>query len=91
MDDAEVPKINIFIAEDHEITRVGLRLTLEHVPGFSVVGEAADGKMTVKKVAELKPPSRSNGYRIAFDGWHRCHHENQTRSARDARDYAHVA
>ncbi len=55
MDDAEAPKINIFIAEDHEITRVGLRLTLEHVPGFSVVGEAADGKMTVKKVAELKP------------------------------------
>lgn len=55
MDDAEAPKIDIFIAEDHEITRVGLRLTLEHVPGFSVVGEAADGKATVKKVAELKP------------------------------------
>ncbi|CAN5590048.1 response regulator transcription factor [soil metagenome] len=55
MDDAEAPTINIFIAEDHEITRVGLRLTLEHVPGFAVVGEAADGKMTVKKVAELKP------------------------------------
>lgn len=55
MDDTVTPKINIFIAEDHEITRVGLRLTLEQVPGFSVVGEAADGKMTVKKVAELKP------------------------------------
>lgn len=55
MDDAAAPTINIFIAEDHEITRVALRLTLEHVPGFSVVGEAADGKMTVKKVAELKP------------------------------------
>ncbi len=55
MDDTVTPKIDIFIAEDHEITRVGLRLTLEQVPGFSVVGEAADGKMTVKKVAELKP------------------------------------
>ncbi|MBI2810687.1 MAG: response regulator transcription factor [Candidatus Melainabacteria bacterium] len=55
MDDGEAQKINIFIAEDHEITRVGLRLTLERVPGFSVVGEAADGKMTVKKVIELKP------------------------------------
>jgi NarL family two-component system response regulator LiaR len=55
MDDVEAPKISIFIAEDHEITRVGLRLTLENVPGFSVVGEAADGKTTVKKVAELKP------------------------------------
>jgi two-component system, NarL family, response regulator LiaR len=55
MDDAEAQTINIFIAEDHEITRVGLRLTLEHVPGFCVVGEASDGKMTVKKVSELKP------------------------------------
>lgn len=55
MDSIDAPKLNIFIADDHEITRVGLRLTLEQVPGFSVVGEAADGKMTVKKVAELKP------------------------------------
>jgi NarL family two-component system response regulator LiaR len=55
MDDAEAQTINIFIAEDHEITRVGLRLTLEHVPGFCVVGEASDGKTTVKKVSELKP------------------------------------
>jgi DNA-binding NarL/FixJ family response regulator len=55
METADVSTINIFIAEDHEITRVGLRLTLENVPGFCVIGEAADGKVTVKKVAELKP------------------------------------
>lgn len=47
--------IDILIAEDHEITRVGLKLTLEHIPGFRVVGEAEDGTSAVAKVAELKP------------------------------------
>jgi DNA-binding NarL/FixJ family response regulator len=55
METPDLPTINIFIAEDHEITRVGLKLTLEHIPGFKVVGEAEDGKGTVRKVAELKP------------------------------------
>jgi NarL family two-component system response regulator LiaR len=55
METADTPSITIFIAEDHEITRVGLKLTLEHVPGFHVVGEAEDGKGTVKQVTELKP------------------------------------
>jgi DNA-binding NarL/FixJ family response regulator len=49
------PTIEIFIAEDHEITRVGLRLTLENIPNFKVVGEAGDGKTAVSKVKELKP------------------------------------
>lgn len=47
--------ITILIAEDHEITRVGLRLTLEQVLDFKVVGEAEDGRSTIIKVAELKP------------------------------------
>jgi len=55
METQDTPTINIFIAEDHEITRVGLKLTLEHVSGFKVVGEAEDGKRTVKEVLELKP------------------------------------
>lgn len=45
----------IFIAEDHEITRVGLRLTLDQVEDFQVVGEAEDGKTTVEKVLDLNP------------------------------------
>jgi DNA-binding NarL/FixJ family response regulator len=55
MDTPDSSTINIFIAEDHEITRVGLKLTLEHTEGFRVVGEAEDGKKTVKEVLELKP------------------------------------
>lgn len=55
METAGIPTIDIFIAEDHEITRVGLKLTLENISGFRVVGEAEDGKDAVKQVAELKP------------------------------------
>jgi DNA-binding NarL/FixJ family response regulator len=47
--------IDIFIAEDYEITRVGLRLTLAHVPDFNVVGEAEDGLTAVDLVIKLKP------------------------------------
>ncbi len=47
--------IDIFIAEDYEITRVGLRLTLAHVPDFNVVGEAEDGLTAVDMVVKLKP------------------------------------
>ncbi len=47
--------IDIFIAEDYEITRVGLRLTLAHVADFNVVGEAEDGLTAVDMVVKLKP------------------------------------
>lgn len=52
---AEKDVIRIFIAEDHEITRVGLRLTLEQLSGFKVIGEANDGMLSVEKVLEMKP------------------------------------
>jgi len=54
MEDVE-KQIEIFIAEDYEIGRVGLRLTLANVSDFKVVGEAEDGTATVQKVIELKP------------------------------------
>ena len=47
--------ISIVIAEDHEITRVGLKLTLEQMEGFQVVGEANNGKEAVEQVIEKKP------------------------------------
>ncbi|MBC7999644.1 MAG: response regulator transcription factor [Leptolyngbya sp.] len=47
--------ISVFIAEDHEITRVGLRLTLEQISGFRVIGEANDGRLAVESVISLKP------------------------------------
>ncbi len=55
MDIQSTSPITIFIAEDYEITRVGLRLTLENVPEFLVIGEAEDGVTAVKEVIEKRP------------------------------------
>ena len=49
------PAIRILIADDHAIFRDGLRKLLEAEPGFTVVGEAADGAEAVKLAAKLKP------------------------------------
>jgi DNA-binding NarL/FixJ family response regulator len=49
------PPVTIFIVEDHEITRIGLRLLLENMPGYSVIGESTDGKQAIKQVLEFKP------------------------------------
>ena len=47
--------VRIVIADDHAIFRDGLRRLLEAEPGFTVVGEAADGHEAVQRVLELKP------------------------------------
>ena len=47
--------ITIFVVEDYEVTRIGLKLLLEQIEGFKVVGEAEDGRTAVKKAAQLKP------------------------------------
>jgi DNA-binding NarL/FixJ family response regulator len=48
-------RTTIVLADDHHVVRQGLRVLLETEPGFSVVGEAADGQETVKLVERLKP------------------------------------
>ena len=47
--------IRVVIADDHAIFRSGLRRLLEDEPGFSVVGEAADGDEAVEAVRRLAP------------------------------------
>jgi|SRR5579864_1826021 len=47
--------LRIFLADDHEIVRFGLRNLLESQFGWSVVGEAADGKNAVEQVLLLEP------------------------------------
>ena len=47
--------IRILLADDHNVIRRGLRLLLESQPGFSVVGEAADGRQAVEQAEALKP------------------------------------
>lgn len=47
--------LRLFLADDHEIVRFGLRNLLESQFGWSVVGEASDGKEAVEKVFLLEP------------------------------------
>ncbi len=45
----------IVLADDHTILRHGLRLVLERQPGFSVIGEASNGREAVDLVIEEDP------------------------------------
>ena len=47
--------LRLFLADDHEIVRFGLRNLLESQFGWLVVGEAGDGKEAVEKVLLLEP------------------------------------
>jgi len=45
----------IFVADDHEVVRCGIRALLEGHPGWEVCGEARDGRDAVAMVTELRP------------------------------------
>ena len=47
--------IRIVIADDHPLVRDGLRKLFELQPGFTVVGEAADGLEAVQRAKDLRP------------------------------------
>lgn len=47
--------IRILIADDHALLREGIKNVLELEHDFAVIGEAADGEETLRKVAELDP------------------------------------
>jgi DNA-binding NarL/FixJ family response regulator/signal transduction histidine kinase len=46
-----VTPVRVFLADDHAIVRGGLRLLLEREPGFTIAGEAADGRVAVDALA----------------------------------------
>ena len=47
--------IKILLADDHKITRQGLRSLLEKQPDMAVVAEAEDGRTAVQMVEKLSP------------------------------------
>src|SRR4030095_1166628 len=55
LESATLAATRILIAEDDEITRVGLKLTLEEDPLMKVIGVVADGHAAITKVGELLP------------------------------------
>ena len=44
--------VRVLLADDHTIMRSGLRAVIERQPGWTVVGEAADGRQAVRLVEE---------------------------------------
>ncbi len=47
--------ITVFLADDHAVVRDGLRALLEAQPDIRVIGDAANGHETVRRVARLCP------------------------------------
>jgi two-component system response regulator DevR len=47
--------IRVFILDDHEMIRRGLRTMLEEVGGFEIVGEAATAKQALRVLPSLRP------------------------------------
>src|SRR5438270_13933744 len=47
--------ITIFIADDHPVTRMGLRDMLRAESSFAILGEANDGEYALEMVKRLRP------------------------------------
>jgi NarL family two-component system response regulator LiaR len=47
--------ISVLFADDHVITREGIRRLLDDERGLTVIGEASDGEEVVQMVTEMKP------------------------------------
>lgn len=50
-----VKKIRILLADDHNIVRQGLRSLIENERGLEVVGQANNGRKTIRLAKELEP------------------------------------
>lgn len=48
-------KLRIFLADDHEMVREGLKLLVNSQPDMKCCGEASDGREAVERVLELLP------------------------------------
>lgn len=47
--------VRILLADDHRLVRAGLRALIEEIGGFTVIGEAADGRQALAEAARLLP------------------------------------
>src|SRR5580658_4597923 len=54
-DNRTIKSFRILVADDHDVVRCGIRTLLEGHPGWTVCGEARDGREAVAKVEELRP------------------------------------
>ena len=54
----EIRPIRVFLADDHPLLRIGLRLSLNQLADIQVIGEAGDGFSAVEKI-QADPPDVS--------------------------------
>ena len=50
--------IRVFVVDDHEVVRMGMRAFLGAVPDIEVVGDAADGQSALDRLARMAPDQR---------------------------------
>ncbi len=48
-------KLKVFLVDDHEMILPGLRMAVESLEGFTVIGTATDGLTAYNSIVELKP------------------------------------
>lgn len=48
-------QLSVFIVDDNDTARTALRLIINHLPGYRVAGEAADGDSAINKILALRP------------------------------------
>jgi two-component system response regulator NreC len=48
-------KLEIFFVEDNEVIRFALKSMLRRIPGFSVAGEAANGRSALDELSRINP------------------------------------
>jgi len=51
----DTSSITVVIADDHEVTRVGIRTILQKASGINIVGEASNGTAAQQLIEHLKP------------------------------------
>jgi NarL family two-component system response regulator LiaR len=54
-EEKKMSNIKILLAEDHVITREGIRKLLEKEEGLTVIGEVGDGEEAIRLAGEMKP------------------------------------
>lgn len=50
--------IKVFVVDDHDVVRLGLRAYLEEETGLTCVGEADDGELALAEIESLSPEQR---------------------------------
>jgi DNA-binding NarL/FixJ family response regulator len=55
MKNIPIKKLNVLLADDHDLVRRGLRSLIESVPGWKVCGVAETGTKAVEQARRLKP------------------------------------